>query len=131
MNPSSELNRVKQRKLAGWLGLFLAALLLIGYGLSRGPRVELGKTFTLQPGQRVRVSGTRLSLELKTVGHAWYADGSGEFAYAEVVATIDRKDTTYHFALGEPADVGGYTVKLVAADPFGDTDCDLLVEQSD
>jgi hypothetical protein len=94
-------------------------------------RVKLDEEFTLKPNEKVSVSGTGLTIQLKTVGHQWYTDRRAESPYVELVVT-GGKAPSGPITLGEKFTVGDYTLKLVGANPFRDNggpDCKLVVSR--
>jgi len=94
-------------------------------------QVNLDEDFTLRPDEAVAIAGTGLTLHLEVAGHAWYADGSGEFAFAEFTATLNGSSHRLHLDLynAKQRTVGDYTVHVLAIDGFGRDGCELRVVQ--
>ena len=104
-----------------------AVLALTGCGvLAR--RVPVGEAFELLPGERVWVLGTGLYLELGSVGQAWTVDGA-EIPFADLTVVTGFRPRSRELTVGERWYVGGATIYLRAADPFGENRCSFEVTE--
>ena len=95
-------------------------------------RVKIAEEFTLRPTEKVVVSGTGLTIQLKGVGHQWYVDQRADSPYAELIVT-GGSASARRITLSESITVGDYAIKLVAANPFRDNggpDCKLIVTRA-
>jgi len=112
---------------------FLILSLLVGCGARSNPgqaegrEVSLGESFKLTPDEKVRVKDTALAVQLKSVRRTWYVDGKSETADADIIITLDNKEQRQWIDIGEKVTAGDYVVELTGADPFGKTDCTLIV----
>ncbi|HUQ32049.1 MAG TPA: hypothetical protein VM095_08010 [Pyrinomonadaceae bacterium] len=94
---------------------------------AEGREVSLGESFKLTPGEKVRVKDTGLAVELKSVRRTWYVDGKSETADADIIITLDKKEQRQWLGIGKNVTIGDYVVELKGANPFGKTDCTLVV----
>ena len=92
-----------------------------------GREVALGERFKLSRDENVRVKDTALTVELKGVRRTWHVDGKSETADADIIITLDKKEQRQWMDIGEKLLVGDYLVELWGADPFGKTNCELIV----
>jgi hypothetical protein len=91
-------------------------------------RVTVGEEFRLRPTDKVVVSGTDLTIQLKGVGHQWYVDHRADSPYAELI--VNGGQTVRTLGFGDGLMVGEYNIKLKEANPFNDNggpDCKLVV----
>lgn len=110
--------------------LFIFLLAVLGGCSLRTPAVAVGEEFTLLPQQAVRVKGAGLTLHLESVGHGWYADGGGEFAFASLTLRQGRSQEGIEMEVGESWRAGEYDIHLLAANPFGENEVRLQVTPS-
>lgn len=94
---------------------------------AEGREVSLGESFKLTPDEKVRVKDTGLAVELKSVRRTWYVDGKSETADADIIITLDKKEQRQWLGIGKNVTIGDYVVELKGANPFGKTDCTLVV----
>lgn len=110
--------------------IFLLAVLTItalGGCSLRTTTVSVGEEFTLLPQQAARVRGANLTLRLESVGHGWYANSGGEFAFANLSLRQGLSQEQFQLEVGESWPVNGYDIHLLAANPFGDNEISLQV----
>lgn len=94
---------------------------------AEGREVALGEHFKLSPDEKVWVKDTPLTIELKSVRRTWYVDGKSETADADIIITLSKKEQRQWIDIGEKVIAGDYVVNLSRADPFGKTNCELVV----
>jgi len=97
--------------------------------VAQGRTVAIGETFKLEKEESVSIKETNLSIQLKSVRRTWHVNGKSETADADIIITLDGKEQRQWMDIGEKVTVGDYVVKLSAADPFGKTNCQLVVER--
>lgn len=107
----------------------LAALTIAALGgcSLRATTIGVGEEFTLLPQQAARVRGANLTVRLEGVGHGWYANGGGEFAFANLSVRQGLSQNQFQLEVGESWSVSGYDIHLLAANPFGDNETRLQV----
>jgi hypothetical protein len=113
------------------LSSFAVVLSLLA-GCGSGPKaggreVALGERFKLSRDEKVWVKDTSLTAELKGVRRTWYVDGKSETAEADIIITLDGKEQRQWMGSGEKVTAGEYVLQLAGANPFGKTDCELVV----
>jgi hypothetical protein len=95
-----------------------------------GRRVKLGEEFWMKPDEKVSVAQTDMTIQLKSIGHQWYVDRQAESPYAELIVS-GGGGPSRSIRLSDSVTVGDYTIKLKAANPFGNkADCKLLVTRN-
>jgi hypothetical protein len=92
-----------------------------------GREVTFGERSKLSPDEKVSVKDTALSIQLKSVRRSWHVDGKSETADADLIITLDGKEQRQWVDIGERVEVGDYLVELWGADPFGKTNCQIVV----
>ncbi len=94
-----------------------------------GTQAELGERFKLFPGESASVKDTELSLKLTRVLRSWSAKGKGESVNVDFTSILHGKEQQHSFRLGKQSKVavGAYQIELVAAYPFGRSNCDFIV----
>lgn len=111
-----------------FLIVVLLAALLASCALG-ARRVKLNENFTMHAGERVVVAGAGLTIQLKNVGHQWYVENRAESPFVEIMISGEGASSRT-LQLSKIVEVGDYTIRLVAANPFGDRggpDCELIV----
>ena len=142
MFTSGEVQSAMKTKAPTRLLFFLLAFavaLLVGCGVVKtgvplgrepapqGRTAAIGEHFKMEPGERVSIRDTNLTTQLKSVRRTWYVDGKSETAEADIIIKLDYQEQRQWMSSGEKVTVGDYVVELRGADPFGKTDCELVV----
>lgn len=92
-----------------------------------GREVIIGERFKLSRDEKVSVKDTTLTVQLKGVRRSWRVDSKSETADADIIITLDNKEQRQWMDIGEKVSVGDYLVDLRGADPFGKTNCQIIV----
>jgi hypothetical protein len=125
--PLSVETRLEQRLSFSSVVLTLV-LLAAGCGAWMGGRqVAVGESFKLSPGEKASIIGAALSVQLSGVRRTWYVDGKRETAEADIIITLNGTEQRQWMGVGEKVMAGNYLVNLRGADPFGKTNCELMV----
>jgi hypothetical protein len=89
----------------------------------------MDERLTLKTESSVRIKGAGLLIHLDAVGHGWYADGSGEFAYIDLTTELGGDEKSINIEVDETAGEEGYAIQFISAEPFVETSCDLAVTE--
>jgi hypothetical protein len=111
-------------------GVSRAASLPASYTPSTtGNQAKLGEQFKLFSGESASIEDTELSLKLTRVLRSWSAKGKGESVNVDVTSILRGKEQQHSLSLGKQSKVavGAYQIELVAAYPFGRSNCDFRV----
>ena len=90
-------------------------------------KIELNKIFTLQSGETVETKDGKLRVKLKSVGRT--ISESGETEYIELTVWVGKSERiiTLDERGGASKIVGNYFIKLINAESFGKTHCQLKI----
>ena len=123
--------KMKESKCLALLCSIFSLLLLAGCGVAGkngGREAAIGQRFKLGKDETVSIRDTDLTVQLKSVRRSWTVDGKGETADADILVTLAGKDDQRKWlGIGERVTAANYVIELSAADPFGETSCELIV----
>lgn len=90
-------------------------------------KVNLNENFRIQPGETVQAENGKLKIRLKGVGRT--ISESGETEYVELQIQLNKSEQIVVISeRGNPAKaVGSYVIKLINAESFGKTSCELKI----
>ena len=94
-----------------------------------GASVKIGEEFTLKPKESVSLSDAGIKITLNQVGREWLANNGGERPYCEISIAYNGNETKASVRFRSPVTIGDYEVKLVKANPFGNTDATFVVNK--
>lgn len=92
-------------------------------------KINLGESFVLQTGETAEIENTKLKITLKSVGRT-ISEG-GEVEYVELKIRLNKSEQTLQISEkgnGKKV-IGNYVIKLINAESFGKTNCELEVSR--
>ena len=91
--------------------------------------IKLDEPFILQTGETAEVENTKLKINLKGVGRT--ISESGEVEYAELKIRLNKSEQTLQISEkgNRKKVIGGYVIKLINAESFGKTNCELKISR--
>lgn len=94
-----------------------------------GKTAKLDEEFTLKPKEAVTIEGAGIKITLDEVGREWLANNGGERPYCKVSITHKSNAINASLRFGKPAEINGYEIRLVKANPFGSGDATFVVSK--
>lgn len=91
-------------------------------------RVKLGETFTLRSGETAETEDAKLTIRA-SVGRTISESGEVVFVKLQVRLNKSKRLITISERKNRTATVGNFIIKLVAADSFGETNCQLKISR--
>lgn len=92
-------------------------------------KIKLAEPFILQTGETAETENTKLKITLISVGRT--ISESGEVEYVELKIRLNNSEQTLQISEkgNRKKVVGDYVIKLINAESFGKTNCELEVSR--
>lgn len=112
-----------------WFVFLLLVLQANYFVLAQSRRIKLDEIFVLQSGESAETGDAKLKIRLSTVGRE--ISESGEVEYIELQVRFNKSERllTISERKNRTAIVGNFTIRLVNAESFGKTHCQLKVSR--
>lgn len=113
--------------------LSLISVCLVGqinsFAFIQNKKIKFDESFILQTGETAETENTKLKINLKSVGRT--ISQSGEVEYVELKIRLNNSEQ--FLQISEKGNrkkvIGNYVIKLINAESFGKTNCELKVSR--
>ncbi|HQU82484.1 MAG TPA: hypothetical protein PKY59_05140 [Pyrinomonadaceae bacterium] len=119
-------------KLFSFLLQFILMLLVIqtvSFAFVQNGKVKFDEVFTLRKGETAETEDAQLKIRLLSVGRSIAESGEIEYVELQVKTRRSERNIVISEKGNRERKVGIYTIELVDAESFGDTNCRLKVSR--
>lgn len=92
-----------------------------------GKSAKVGEEFTLKPKEAITIEGAGIKITLDEVGREWLVNNGGERPYCKISIVHKSSEIKVSVRFGNPAEINGYEVRLVKANPFSNSNATFIV----
>ena len=92
-------------------------------------QVKFNEAFNLKPKETVKTEDKKLEITLKGVGRTISESGEAEYAELQIKVNNKTQELTINERENSTATVGNYIIKLINAESFGQTHCQLEISR--